>query len=75
MEECQAAVTRVPCHCHSSRRCCSRRRPTPERSRSISNSLPVDHGCSRQVLGAGEDDAVSAVSELEVREWMEELGA
>jgi len=29
----------------------------------------------RRVLGVEEGDAVSAVSELEVREWMEERGA
>ena len=29
----------------------------------------------RWVLGVEEDDAVSAVSELEVREWLEEQGA
>ena len=29
----------------------------------------------RWALGAEEDDAVSAMSELEVREWMEEQGA
>jgi len=29
----------------------------------------------RRVPGVEEDDAVSAVSELEVREWMEEQGA
>ena len=35
--------------------------------------LTTDVG--RRVPGAEEDDAVSAVSELEVREWLEEQGA
>ena len=49
--------------------------------------LPADGRCSQAVLGflsstdvgrrvpGEEDDAVSAVSELEVRDWMEEQGA
>ena len=37
--------------------------------------LPLLYGCGKTVSAEVEDDAVSAVSELEVREWLEEQEA
>ena len=69
----------------------TKKRPTPQcwwcRYRTQTRDLLADGRCSQAVLDflastdvgrrvlAEEDDAVSAVSELEVREWLEEQGA
>jgi len=52
--------------------------PGPSGGREVQTGgtrLPLQHGRGKTGAGRVEDDAVSAVSGLEVREWLEEQGA